>query len=212
MNISLKPFFLSGLITVSMTATAEAPSSQEADFLSSLKGQNALQTEFAEYTQNIEQEYSTYEQQLQAEFAQYKKEISTVWGKENSQLSDKQTWVDYTTDKTSRSAVNFEKGTVTLELALSPEEAKTPAIVSRKLVAAAARVISKPIPDRSWIDINRFHRVPQKPPRLWLINCKQPMAPKLLQPTPFVLFAKFLLRKNPYAHQQPGRTANNESS
>jgi membrane-bound lytic murein transglycosylase C len=116
--------------------------------------QDAMQAEFLQYKKKVMNEYEAYEKQILAEYAQYKKEVAKVWGDDKAKLSDKKTWVDYSAKKTERSLVDFEKGEVTVELALTPEEAKDPVLVEKKLQQAVTGIITKPADTKSISDLN----------------------------------------------------------
>ncbi len=62
-------------------------------------------------------EFATYRQKIQQAFWLYKKKTRAVWGTGNV-LPDKTRWVSFLNDINQRSVVDFEQGTVDIEIAL----------------------------------------------------------------------------------------------
>lgn len=61
--------------------------------------------------------FEQYKKELLEAFAIYKKKTALIWGKDNV-MPDKNNWISYQNDINQRSIVDFEKGTVDVEVAL----------------------------------------------------------------------------------------------
>ncbi|MBD3825134.1 MAG: DUF3393 domain-containing protein, partial [Epsilonproteobacteria bacterium] len=78
--------------------------------------------EFEAYKKSQEDAFKEYQEAQMKAFEDYKKEIGAIW--EEPKLSSQKSWVSYADDKKSRSNVDFEKETITIEtIAKSPNEA-----------------------------------------------------------------------------------------
>jgi membrane-bound lytic murein transglycosylase C len=83
-----------------------------------------------------ESERKAYEQYMQDEkegIDKLRKEIEEFWGSGEFKSSTKKDWVEYSQDKKSRSDVDFEEGTATVEVLLSNDEAKNIELANKKL-------------------------------------------------------------------------------
>jgi len=61
--------------------------------------------------------FTAYKAEIQAAFKEYSRKTATVWGRDNV-VPDKKNWVSYIDQLNQRSVVDFEKGTVDVEIAL----------------------------------------------------------------------------------------------
>jgi len=73
-----------------------------------------MMAEFQASKQAQQKEFGDYKTQLEKEYKSYKKELKTYW--KEPKLSTKKEWVSYTKDKKSRSEVNFEDNSYTVEV------------------------------------------------------------------------------------------------
>ena len=90
---------------------------------------------FSSYKYKQESEFKKYKQKYIDAINKYKKDINTFWG--DSKISTKKEWLFYTKDKKTRSDVDFNKETITVQtIASSKKEAK------QKLQEALAKVIT----------------------------------------------------------------------
>ena len=67
--------------------------------------------------QQSKDEFVEYKRELDAAFKEYSRKTSAVWGKDNIDPGKKR-WVSYIDSLTQRSVVDFEQGTVNVEVAL----------------------------------------------------------------------------------------------
>ena len=79
--------------------------------------------EYESYSKQTHQEFEDYSLALENEFKAYKKELEAFW--EDPKLSSKKEWISYSKDKKTRSVVDFENNTLSVQtVATSEEEAK----------------------------------------------------------------------------------------
>jgi len=71
-------------------------------------------SDFEAYKNAQQTEFNDYKAKMEKEYASYKKELEKYW--EEPELSTKKKWVSYTKDKESRSKVDFEKNSYTVEV------------------------------------------------------------------------------------------------
>ena len=69
----------------------------------------------------VKNEFELYKAELDAAFKKYQKKTAVVWGKDNVMPDGKQ-WVSYIDNLNQRSVVDFEKGVVNVEVALSSDQ------------------------------------------------------------------------------------------
>ncbi|MBN2817094.1 MAG: DUF3393 domain-containing protein [Campylobacterales bacterium] len=77
-------------------------------------GVEAINAAFEAYKKQEDNAFLEYTQRLENEFQAYKKELTPYW--EEAKLSTQKEWVHYSADKLSRSGVDFEKGTIKVEV------------------------------------------------------------------------------------------------
>lgn len=82
---------------------------------------------------NLEKEYQEYIKAEQEAYDNFVKEMSAMWGGDNVIESTNKDWVEYSDDGTSRSKVDFEKGEVTLEIIVTPDESKSEEVIENKV-------------------------------------------------------------------------------
>ncbi len=102
----LKTAFLIGLCSVTLFA---APSSYDQQMAAFKKQQEV----FEAYKKEQMESFEAYKKAQMKAFEQYKKELGAYW--EKPKLSTKKEWVAYSKDKKTRSDVDFENNTITVE-------------------------------------------------------------------------------------------------
>jgi membrane-bound lytic murein transglycosylase C len=91
-------------------------------------------TEFQTYKKAKESEFENYIKEQAKVYNEYKKELEIFW--EEPKLSTPKNWVSYEEDKKTRTDVDFENETITIEVI-----AKTPLEAKEKLQLALAKTI-----------------------------------------------------------------------
>ncbi|MCK4710931.1 MAG: DUF3393 domain-containing protein, partial [Gammaproteobacteria bacterium] len=90
---------------------------------------------------------------LQDAFKVYKKSVAKVWGNKNSVIPNKKRNVSYQQNLKQRSIIDYKRGRVKVDIALSPKEAKNPELVRRKMEQALIATLNIGRDKRSIIDI-----------------------------------------------------------
>jgi len=101
------------------------------------EGQN-----FQNYLESENIAYEEYMLEEQKGIEKLRKEIEHFWGTGEFISSTKKEWVEYSKDKKSRSDVDFEVGTATVEILLLPEEAKSVELTNKKLEEAVKDLVT----------------------------------------------------------------------
>lgn len=82
---------------------------------------------------NLEKEYQEYVKAEQEAYDKFVKEMGAIWGGDNVIETTNKDWVEYSDDGNSRSKVDFEKGEVTIEIVVTPDESKSDEAVENKV-------------------------------------------------------------------------------
>jgi membrane-bound lytic murein transglycosylase C len=91
---------------------------------------------YQNYLESENKAYEKYMREEQEGIEKLRKEIEEFWGTGEFITSTKKNWVEYSHDKKSRSDVDFEEGTATVEVLVSPDEAKNAELINQKLQEA----------------------------------------------------------------------------
>ncbi len=97
--------------------------------------------DYEEQRDKMQKEYDEYVKTARAEFEAFKKSISNVWGRDEVITSTQKTWVEYGKDMKSRSIVDFDKGKVTVEVAIEVENLTDTTAVNEVMSDAVAGVL-----------------------------------------------------------------------
>ncbi|MGM9735656.1 MAG: murein transglycosylase domain-containing protein [Candidatus Cryptobacteroides sp.] len=92
-----------------------------------------------EFAEALEQ-YLEYERQLRAEYEEYKEKVMAQWGDESMVESSRKVWVEYGNDDSTRTIVDFENGTVTVEVL--GEASDDDALLNERLVSAIGHLMT----------------------------------------------------------------------
>jgi len=122
-------------------------------FVTPVKSQVTEGQSFEEFRKQETQNYQNYQEAETKAYQQYmkeeqegleklRKEVEDFWGKGEFISSTKKEWVEYSPDKKSRSDVDFEEGTATVEVLLTPEESNNLVLSNKKLVDAVKTLVS----------------------------------------------------------------------
>jgi len=137
-NLARTSFVLGALALSSPTY------SEPDDFQKYLEEQNAgiakEQEAFDQYKAEVTQQYDDYAAEQERLYKEYTGQIESKWGKGNAITSTQKQYVSYQPDYSGRSSVDFEKGTATVEVLVTEEEAKNPKLVDQKLQAQVAQL------------------------------------------------------------------------
>lgn len=87
-------------------------------------------------------EYEAYVNKLREDYKKYAESIKGTWGGDSIVDNTKSTWVEYSDDYKERSVVDFEKGTVVVEIALDENESADSTQVNKLLADAIENTLS----------------------------------------------------------------------
>ncbi len=82
--------------------------------------------------QKSKDSFASYKSEITSAFAVYKRKTSSIWGKDNI-VPDKNNWVSYIDQLNQRSVVDFEKGTIDVEIALPVEQGSDKPVGEKQL-------------------------------------------------------------------------------
>ena len=92
---------------------------------------------FAEYEASITAEYEKYELEDKQAFEKFKREVEEKW--EEFKSPTKKEYVEYDDKKESRTSIDFEKGTITVEVLL--EEGESAEKAQQKLKEVTEKIV-----------------------------------------------------------------------
>ncbi len=96
----------------------------------------------------IKNEFRDYRARLRHAFKVYQAKTAAVWG-DNNVLPDKTNWVSYLNTINQRSIVDFEHGTVDVEIALPVDTSLSDQAIREKLKANIQNLFTQPADERS---------------------------------------------------------------
>jgi membrane-bound lytic murein transglycosylase C len=131
-------------------------------------------SEFDKYRQQMQQEFSQskdefkeYKRQLLAAFETYKRKTSSVWGARDNVMPDSSNWVSYQGDLNHRGVVDFENGTVDVEVALPAGGKVSDDGARRKLEDTIVKVLKQGADTRPMAEVAKQPvSMPKGPPVL----------------------------------------------
>ena len=98
-------------------------------------------------------EFKLYKQQLLNAFDQYKQKVSNTWGDNNTVTPNSKIWVSFQGDLDHRSIVDFEKGTIDIEIAIPSTQKISDADARKQLQDTITKTLHLGSDNRSVIDI-----------------------------------------------------------
>jgi len=104
------------------------------------------QEEFEKYLRQQNEEFASYLDEQERDFKKFKADIMQKWGEFVG--STQKEWVMYDNDKSSRSHVDFEKGTVTIDILLPVEEKEPVKVAEKKIKKQLEQTLSKEWPTK----------------------------------------------------------------
>lgn len=108
-----------------------------------------------------------YNKQILEAYDKYKEKVAQVWG-DDSVVPDAKTDVIYRDQMKQRSVVDFEEGSVSVEIAINTDDVAVARNIEERLAAAIEQTILEPSDDRSIIEIAEDPEPPKSnnPPEL----------------------------------------------
>lgn len=102
------------------------------------QGIKTQQQDFNQYLEHSRMEYNNWNKQRKKEFLAYKKEIEKIWGDFTAPTNKR--WVEYSRDRQSVCAVDFEKGEATVSILV--DESSTKKQISEEITKAVSRTLT----------------------------------------------------------------------
>ena len=125
----------------------------------------AIKQEFADSADAALADYLQYEAKLFEEYEKFRNEVKSAWGDSVVVESTRKSWVEYSDDRSTRTAVDWESGEVDIEVLVDPSEDED--TIKAKLEKAVADLLAsrgntngfnssilpdKPVSDRPLLD------------------------------------------------------------
>ena len=122
---------------------------QQSDFSSALDSMcmqfehevGLMISEFEHYADSARAEYERFEAQARAEYEGYVTAVQQVWGSDTLVDNTRTAWVEYGDEYTSRSIVDYDQGTIAVEVALDADEAADEALVRSRIADVVERML-----------------------------------------------------------------------
>ncbi len=137
MKTLFKTFFLT-LCLLFIIMNTEAQESKDKLFEEYKKQQ---QQNYKNYIDSTNISLQKYVQEEKLAFEKFKKEIEEYWGRSGFKSSTIKDWVEYSMDKKSRSDVDFERGTATVEILLTNDDVNNEDFTNKKLEEAVKNLV-----------------------------------------------------------------------
>ncbi len=138
-----KALFTFLALTLSVTIQAQIKTSSSIDSMRKKFEQDreAISNTFNENVKRAHDEYDKYEKQMRAEYQNYVNSIGKTWGKDNVVDDTQSEWVEYGNDYKSRSVVDFEKGSISVEVVLDDVDENDTEEIEKRLADAIERML-----------------------------------------------------------------------
>lgn len=106
------------------------------------KGLQQEEQAFLQYKAEITKQYDDYLAEQERLFKEYTGQIEKKWGSKKTETSTQKSYVAYDATFSSRSKIDFEKGTATVEVLVTEAEAKNTSLVQQKLKEQVAKIVT----------------------------------------------------------------------
>lgn len=132
-----------GVLVMSASSMVGQYTSEELDSLrSQFEEETGLEVnDFQEYSEQAREEYERFEAQARAEYNRYVESVKRVWGGDSIVENTRTEWVEYGDDYTTRSVVDFDKGSIVVAVALDEGEEKDESLVNDRLMEAVEQLL-----------------------------------------------------------------------
>ena len=142
-SITVKCFIITFLLLSTAYIFAQEEDKKEKDkgdlFDNFKREQDAA---FANYKDETDKQFEDYEKANEEAFDKFKEDVEKLWGAADFKESTKKNWVEYSSDKKTRTDVDFENGEATVEVLMTPEEAANQQLVEQKISQAVENLAS----------------------------------------------------------------------
>jgi len=107
------------------------------------QGKVAQQQAFEQYRADVTAQFERFAREHEQAYQAYVKGIAGSWGKNNVLTSTNKRWVGYRRDYSARERVDFDKGQASVEVLMSPGEARDPEAVKRRVGEELTRLLTR---------------------------------------------------------------------
>ena len=108
---------------------------------------------FEEIKAKEKKEFEKYRKTILDAYKNYRDEIAKVWGKKNTVVSNNRKWAEYHDNLQQRHVVDFEKGSVTVEVIVDKRDKNNKAFIKEKLNKAIIQTVTKDADKRSILEV-----------------------------------------------------------
>ncbi len=115
-------YIIALLFSGATSLVAQTMINMDSMFNAQRAGMASLQQEFNESVSASMAEYQQFVENMQAEHREFQEQISSKWSDHQAVESGQKQWVEYSDDQSERSVVDFEQGTVKVEVLLSESD------------------------------------------------------------------------------------------
>ena len=123
------------------------------DFLKAQSEFDQFKTQSDRDFERSKNEFTIYKQKLLTAFDQYKLATAKVWGNKNTVMPNRNNWVSYQDDLNHRSVVDFNRGTIQVDLALAADKNISADDATRQLADSIVKTLKLGNDTRSMLDI-----------------------------------------------------------
>lgn len=141
--IKLIPLIIMGAYSTALSADSYLDAQKEFD---------AYQRQSDAQFQRTKDEFEIYKLKLQQAFKRYRAESEKIWGRKNTVMPERRNWVSYIGDLHHRSVVDFEAGTITVEVAFEQRTADN-ATRNRELARTIVSTLNQGGDRRSMLEL-----------------------------------------------------------
>lgn len=142
--MNLRHIITGSVTLLALSVQAQQQSTTPLDTVRNLfeAGVEETLSEFREYSEQAREEYERFEAQARAEYERYAASVKHIWGGDTIIESTRTEWVEYGNDYSSRSIVDFDKGYITVEVALDENEASNDTRINERLAQAIEQLLT----------------------------------------------------------------------
>lgn len=131
------------------------PSAYSDDFMQADRDFEAYKSGNDQQFQAQKDEFERYKARINKAFQEYRHKTSQIWGRKDSGLPNRKTDVTYLGDLNHRRIIDFEKGDITVQLALPDNRQKPQGKILKDLTATIESSLRQGSDPRSIVDIAR---------------------------------------------------------
>jgi membrane-bound lytic murein transglycosylase C len=142
--MNMKPATRTCIITTALSLLIAFPYAANSEQRqSSTSGFDQYRQQMQQEFKQTKDEFAEYKRQLLADFESYKRKTAGVWGTKDNVMPDSSNWVSFQGDLNHRGVVDFENGTVDVDVALPADDKVSDEGARRKLEDTIVKVLKQ---------------------------------------------------------------------